>query len=153
MSTSISTSSLQSEMPVMSDSTVDMILATRPLVDNEIDPGLLESSFVLPTHGHGGLQAQGAGQGQGQASGQDEVTAEEEGALRIPKTSSNTTNSASTSAAGRGTKISTRLQQHERQDTDVVEEPVKFVLLAEFDIDQGATLTHQYPFPTGTDEQ
>lgn len=35
----------------------------------------------------------------------------------------------------------------------VEEEPVKFVLLAEFDIDQGATLTHQYPFPTGTDEQ
>lgn len=33
------------------------------------------------------------------------------------------------------------------------EEPVKFILLAEFDIDQGATLTHQYPYPTGTDEQ
>lgn len=138
----------------MSDSTVDMILATRPLVDNEIDPGLLESSFVLPTPGHGGPQAQGAGHGQGQASGQDGVTGkEEDGALRIPKTSSNTTTSASTSAAGRGTKISTRLQQHGGQDTDVVEEPVKFVLLAEFDIDQGATLTHQYPFPTGTDEQ
>lgn len=138
----------------MSDSTVDMILATRPLVDNEIDPGLLESSFVLPTHGHGGPQAQGAGHGQGQASAQGGVTGEEEdGALRIPKTSSNTTTSASTSAAGRGTKISTRLQQHGGQDTDVVEEPVKFVLLAEFDIDQGATLTHQYPFPTGTDEQ
>ncbi|KAG7553659.1 hypothetical protein FFLO_02944 [Filobasidium floriforme] len=119
-----------------------MILATRPLVDNEIDPGLLESSFVLPTHGHGGP-----------ASGQGGVTGEEEdGPLRIPKTSSNTTNSVSTSAGGRGAKISTRLQQHERQDTDVVEEPVKFVLLAEFDIDQGATLTHQYPFPTGTDE-
>lgn len=28
-----------------------------------------------------------------------------------------------------------------------------FVLLAEFDIDQGSTLAHQYPFPTGTDEQ
>ena len=138
----------------MSDSTVDMILATRPLVDNEIDPGLLESSFVLPTHGHGGQQAQGAGHEQGQASGQGEVTGEEGGALRILKTSSNTTNSASTSAGGRGTKISTtHIQQHGAQDTDVVEEPVKFVLLAEFDIDQGATLTHQYPFPTGTDEQ
>jgi hypothetical protein len=33
------------------------------------------------------------------------------------------------------------------------EEPVKFVLLAEFDIDAGATLAQQYPFPTGTDEQ
>lgn len=138
----------------MSDSTVDMILATRPLVDNEIDPGLLESSFVLPTHGHGGPQAQGAGQGQGQASGQDGMMAEEDGAPRIPKTSSNTTNSASTSAGGRRTNISTtHIQQHGGQDTDIVEEPVKFVLLAEFDIDQGATLTHQYPFPTGTDEQ
>jgi hypothetical protein len=38
-------------------------------------------------------------------------------------------------------------------DEAMEEEPVKFVLLAEFDIDQGATLTHQYPFPTGTDEQ
>lgn len=39
-------------------------------------------------------------------------------------------------------------------DTDLVtEEPIKFVLLAEFDIDQGATLAYQYPYPTGTDEQ
>lgn len=37
---------------------------------------------------------------------------------------------------------------------DGVEENfVKHVLLAEFDIDQGATLSLQYPFPTGTDEQ
>lgn len=28
-----------------------------------------------------------------------------------------------------------------------------FILLAEFDIDQGSTLAHQYPYPTGTDEQ
>jgi hypothetical protein len=33
------------------------------------------------------------------------------------------------------------------------DEPVKFILLAEFDIDQGATLSMQYPFPTGTNEQ
>jgi hypothetical protein len=33
------------------------------------------------------------------------------------------------------------------------EEAVHFVLLAEFDIDAGATLAHQYPYPTGTDEQ
>ncbi|KAJ9103891.1 hypothetical protein QFC21_002354 [Naganishia friedmannii] len=32
------------------------------------------------------------------------------------------------------------------------EEPVKFILLAEFDIDQGATLSMQYPFTTGTNE-
>lgn len=37
-------------------------------------------------------------------------------------------------------------------DEMMQEEAAKFVLLAEFDIDQGATLTHQYPFPTGTDE-
>ncbi len=37
--------------------------------------------------------------------------------------------------------------------TDHEDEAVKFVLLAEFDIDQGATLAYQYPFPTGTDEQ
>jgi hypothetical protein len=30
---------------------------------------------------------------------------------------------------------------------------VDYVLLAEFDIDQGSTLKHQYPAPTGTDEQ
>jgi len=30
---------------------------------------------------------------------------------------------------------------------------VHFCLLAEFDIDLGATLAHQYPYPTGTDEQ
>jgi hypothetical protein len=33
------------------------------------------------------------------------------------------------------------------------EDFVKHVLLAEFDIDQGATLSLQYPSPTGTDEQ
>ena len=33
------------------------------------------------------------------------------------------------------------------------ENEVHFVLSAEFDIDQGATLTHQYPFPTGAREQ
>ena len=33
------------------------------------------------------------------------------------------------------------------------EEGVHFVLLAEFDIDAGATLSHQYPYPTGTEEQ
>lgn len=30
---------------------------------------------------------------------------------------------------------------------------VHFCLLAEFDLDAGATLAHQYPYPTGTDEQ
>ncbi|KDQ14075.1 hypothetical protein BOTBODRAFT_33187 [Botryobasidium botryosum FD-172 SS1] len=30
---------------------------------------------------------------------------------------------------------------------------VSFILLAEFDIDQGSVLARQYPFPTGTDEQ
>ena len=37
-------------------------------------------------------------------------------------------------------------------DADESEEAVHFVLLAEFDIDAGATLAHQYPYPTGTDE-
>jgi hypothetical protein len=32
-------------------------------------------------------------------------------------------------------------------------EAVHFVLLAEFDIDLGSTMAHQYPYPTGTDEQ
>ncbi|KAK8858558.1 hypothetical protein IAR55_002787 [Kwoniella newhampshirensis] len=32
------------------------------------------------------------------------------------------------------------------------EEAVHFCLLAEFDIDAGATLAYQYPYPTGTDE-
>lgn len=30
---------------------------------------------------------------------------------------------------------------------------VQGILLAEFDIDKGASLTYQYPKPTGTDEQ
>jgi hypothetical protein len=30
---------------------------------------------------------------------------------------------------------------------------VSFVLLAEFDINQGSVLAHQYPYPTGIDEQ
>ena len=33
------------------------------------------------------------------------------------------------------------------------EDAVHFCLLAEFDIDAGATLAYQYPYPTGTDEQ
>jgi hypothetical protein len=33
------------------------------------------------------------------------------------------------------------------------EDLIRKVLLAEFDIDQGATLSLQYPSPTGTDEQ
>lgn len=33
------------------------------------------------------------------------------------------------------------------------EQNVQFILLAEFDIDQGSVLSHEYPFPTGTDEQ
>ncbi|KAJ9120179.1 hypothetical protein QFC22_003078 [Naganishia vaughanmartiniae] len=39
-----------------------------------------------------------------------------------------------------------------KEPVDDDEEPVKFILLAEFDIDQGATLSLQYPFPTGTNE-
>jgi hypothetical protein len=33
------------------------------------------------------------------------------------------------------------------------EDACHLCLLAEFDIDQGATLAYQYPYPTGTDEQ
>lgn len=36
---------------------------------------------------------------------------------------------------------------------DELQNHVHFVLAAEFNIDKGATLTHQYPFPTGTNEQ
>ncbi|KAL7423106.1 hypothetical protein Q5752_002405 [Cryptotrichosporon argae] len=46
--------------------------------------------------------------------------------------------------------------ESELADLDIVEteeaEAVHYCLLAEFDIDAGATLAHQYPFPTGTDE-
>lgn len=31
--------------------------------------------------------------------------------------------------------------------------PVSYILLAEFDIDQGSILKHSYPAATGTDEQ
>lgn len=39
------------------------------------------------------------------------------------------------------------------EDGPPKDEAVHFCLLAEFDIDAGATLTHQYPYPTGTDDQ
>lgn len=39
------------------------------------------------------------------------------------------------------------------EHSDDKEDAVHFCLLAEFDIDAGATLAHQYPYPTGTDEQ
>jgi hypothetical protein len=41
----------------------------------------------------------------------------------------------------------------EEDDLGDVGDAVHFVLLAEFDIDQGSTLAYQYPYPTGTDEQ
>lgn len=41
----------------------------------------------------------------------------------------------------------------EGADDEPNEDAVHFCLLAEFDIDAGATLAHQYPYPTGTDEQ
>lgn len=41
----------------------------------------------------------------------------------------------------------------EEDDLEDVGDAVHFVLLAEFDIDQGSTLAYQYPYPTGTDEQ
>lgn len=42
----------------------------------------------------------------------------------------------------------------ERDDNNGTEdEAVHFVLLAEFDIDLGSTISQQYPYPTGTDEQ
>ncbi|TXT13546.1 hypothetical protein VHUM_00913 [Vanrija humicola] len=40
----------------------------------------------------------------------------------------------------------------EEDDFEDKDEDVHFCLLAEFDIDAGATLAHQYPYPTGTDE-
>ena len=40
------------------------------------------------------------------------------------------------------------------EDMDLEQEDaVHYCLLAEFDIDAGATLAYQYPYPTGTDEQ
>lgn len=47
-----------------------------------------------------------------------------------------------------GTQIDMDLEMEELEG-----EAVHFCLLAEFDIDAGATLTDQYPHPTGTDEQ
>jgi len=41
----------------------------------------------------------------------------------------------------------------DEMELEIGGEAVHFCLLAEFDIDAGATLTDQYPHPTGTDEQ
>lgn len=41
----------------------------------------------------------------------------------------------------------------QRREAALFEPHVDYVLLAEFDIDEGSTLKHQYPAPTGTDEQ
>ncbi|KAK4689547.1 hypothetical protein P7C73_g555, partial [Tremellales sp. Uapishka_1] len=49
--------------------------------------------------------------------------------------------------------IHSTLYDSEPDEVPEVEDAVHFCLLAEFDIDAGATLAHQYPYPTGTDEQ
>lgn len=45
------------------------------------------------------------------------------------------------------------LDEGEQDEGGEDDEAVHFCLLAEFDIDTGATLADQYPHPTGTDEQ
>lgn len=51
-----------------------------------------------------------------------------------------------------GGQISSGSKMVTRED-EGMDEAVHFCLLAEFDIDAGATLADQYPHPTGTDEQ
>lgn len=43
--------------------------------------------------------------------------------------------------------------QDEDEEEEEQEDMCAFTLLAEFDIDAGATMAYQYPHPTGTDEQ
>ncbi len=62
------------------------------------------------------------------------------------------------SAKSNFTATSTELDQDEYEPAEdgmehEQEDAVHFCLLAEFDIDAGATLAYQYPYPTGTDEQ
>lgn len=52
-----------------------------------------------------------------------------------------------------GGELEQQQQQLEVEQQEVQDEAVHFCLLAEFDIDMGATLADQYPHPTGTDEQ
>ena len=65
-----------------------------------------------------------------------------------------------TSAPARSHFTTTSIEQDFGSDVDESvelqnerEDAVHFCLLAEFDIDAGATLAYQYPYPTGTDEQ
>lgn len=59
------------------------------------------------------------------------------------------------SSAGRAKVDAAEIDRAYDEDIQEVreDEAVHFVLLAEFDIDLGSTISQQYPYPTGTDEQ
>lgn len=46
-----------------------------------------------------------------------------------------------------------RLQEPVSMSPRFGSQPCEYVLLAEFDIDEGSVLRHEYPVPTGCDEQ
>lgn len=57
---------------------------------------------------------------------------------------------AATGTLPASTSHASLVQAHQRA---AAHPQVDYVLLAEFDIDQGSLVRHQYPAPTGTDEQ
>jgi hypothetical protein len=71
---------------------------------------------------------------------------------RTPQTPSGRSNFTVTSTE-RDFESELALEGDEDDSGEFREDAVHFCLLAEFDIDLGATLAHQYPYPTGTDEQ
>jgi hypothetical protein len=72
--------------------------------------------------------------------------------VRSPGTPSSRSN-ITTRSLERDFDAELALDADEVADEGIKNDAIHFVLLAEFDIDAGATLAHQYPYPTGTDEQ
>lgn len=57
------------------------------------------------------------------------------------------------SAVASGRRVDRDDEEDDNEIGEGEDEAVHFVLLAEFDIDLGSTISQQYPYPTGTDEQ
>lgn len=55
--------------------------------------------------------------------------------------------------SGLDDQVGEGMEKERGMSSEEEDEAVHFCLLAEFDIDTGATLADQYPHPTGTDEQ
>jgi hypothetical protein len=130
-------------LPASSSSTVsphDVSESIRTL-DNAVDAGRQDTAPVTLTL----------------AASPDEQTAETEQAQGQEATTGPvSSNLGSGGGQGSGRNFESEFAELSTEwggQDDEHQNHVHFVLAAEFNIDKGATLTHQYPFPTGTNEQ